>query len=242
MSTAECCSNPPRLSSSSGDGIIENIGGLNTYVTNSNSNPNSNRAIILISDVFGYEAPNLRKLADKVAASGFLVLLPDFLYGDYLKLDPDFDRQAWLKKHTTDQGCEDAKTLITALRSRGVTSIGAAGFCWGGVVVVKLAKSADYIQAGVVLHPGPLTDNDINEVKIPISILGAEIDHTCPPEQARHFEKILAAKSEIESFVKIYPGVSHGWSVRYDVEDDSAVKSAEESHSDMLNWFIKHIK
>ena len=31
-----------------------------------------------------------------------------------------------------DKACEDTKPLIAALRSKGVTSIGAAGFCWGG--------------------------------------------------------------------------------------------------------------
>lgn len=31
-----------------------------------------------------------------------------------------------------DQGFEDAKPVIEALKSKGVTKIGAAGFCWGG--------------------------------------------------------------------------------------------------------------
>ncbi|MCD7455690.1 hypothetical protein HAX54_029166 [Datura stramonium] len=31
-----------------------------------------------------------------------------------------------------DQGFEDAKVVIAALKSKGVTKIGAGGFCWGG--------------------------------------------------------------------------------------------------------------
>ena len=42
--------------------------------------------------------------------------------------------------------------------------------------------------------------------------------------------------------MKIFPGVAHGWTVKYNVEDESAVKSAEESHLDMLNWFTKYVK
>ncbi|XP_015888243.1 endo-1,3;1,4-beta-D-glucanase-like [Ziziphus jujuba] len=240
MSSSQCFSNPPSLSSTCGAGHVEQVGGLNTYVTGP-LDSNSNRAILLISDVFGYEAPNLRQLADKVAAAGFLVVVPDFLYGDPFDLDnPNIDRESWLKAHTTDKGYEDAKVVIAVLKSKGVSAIGAAGFCWGGVVVTKLANST-YIQAAVVLHPGPLTDEDINEVKVPIAILGAEIDKYTTPEQVKHFGEILSAKSEFDSFVKIFPGVAHGWTVRYSVEDESAVKSAEEAHLDMLNWFTKYV-
>jgi len=231
--------NPPSLSSTSGVGSVQEIGGLQTYVT---GNQDSKLAILLIHDAYGYEAPKLRKLADKVAANGFLVVVPDFFYGDPTDPGhPNFDRESWLKAHDMGKGCEDAKPVISALRSKGVTSIGAAGFCWGGVVVVKLAWSDD-IQAGVVLHPGPITEDDINQVKCPIAILGAEIDRFSAPEQLIHFGEILSTKSGIDSFVKIFPGVNHGWAVRYNDDDESAVKSAEESHEDMLNWLTKYVK
>ncbi|KAK2980457.1 hypothetical protein RJ640_028865 [Escallonia rubra] len=234
MSGPQCCENPPGLDSASGVGSVQELGGLKAYVTGPQD---SKLAILLISDVFGYEAPLLRKLADKVAAAGFLTVVPDFLDSDPFDVDnPQFDRESWLKAHPTGKGCEDAKKVIAALKSKGVSAVGAAGFCWGGVVVVKLAKFDD-IKAGVVLHPGPLTVDEINEVKIPIAILGAEIDKLTPPEQVKHFGEILSAKPHVDSFVKIFPGVAHGWAVRYNAEDESAIKSAEEAHVDMLNWF-----
>ncbi|KAA8538545.1 hypothetical protein F0562_028153 [Nyssa sinensis] len=173
---------------------------------------------------------------DKVATAGFLVVVPDFFYGDPVDLsNPQMDRESWRKAHGMDKGCDDAKAVIAALRSKGVSAIGAAGFCWGGVVVVKLARSDD-IQAAVILHPGRITEDEINDSSC---YSGAEIDSTSPPEQLKHFGEILSAKSEVDSFVKIFPGVSHGWTVRYSVDDESAVKSAGEAHCDMLNWFMK---
>ena len=47
---------------------------------------------------------------------------------------------------------------------------------------------------------------------------------------------------QFDSYVKIFPGVAHGWTVKYNADDESAVKSAEESHLDMLNWFTKYVK
>ncbi|CAA3020365.1 endo-1,3 1,4-beta-D-glucanase-like isoform X2 [Olea europaea subsp. europaea] len=79
-------------------------------------------------------------------------------------------------------------------------------------------------------------------VKVPISILGAETDHRSPPELLKEFDAALNAKPEIDAFVKVFPGVSHGWSVRYKDDDEAAVKSAEEAHKDMLDWFVKYLK
>ena len=47
---------------------------------------------------------------------------------------------------------------------------------------------------------------------------------------------------QVGHFVKIFPGVSHGWSVRYSEDDAAAVKSAEEALADMIDWFNKNLK
>ncbi|KAG2727379.1 hypothetical protein I3843_01G150000 [Carya illinoinensis] len=197
MSGPQCCSNPPTLNSNAGAGHVEQLGGLSSYVSGS---PDSKRAVLLISDVFGYEAPNLRKLADKVA-----------------------------------------KSVIEAVKSKGASAVGAAGFCWGAKVVVELAKS-ELIQSAVLLHPSFVTVEDIKGVKAPIAVLGAEIDNLSPPELLKQFEEVLAAKPEVDGYVKIFPKVSHGWTVRYNVEDEAVVKSAEEAHQNLLEWFDKCVK
>ena len=239
MSGPQCCENPPSLSSSCGAGHVETFGGLNSYVS---GKPDSNLAILLISDVFGYESPNLRKLADKVASAGYYVVVPDFLGGEpYDPTNADRPLPVWIKDHGTDKGFDDAKPVIEALKSKGVTKIGAAGFCWGAKVVVELAKS-DYIQAAVLLHPSLVSLDDIKAVNAPIAILGAEVDQMSPPELIKQFEEVLTAKPEVDCFVKVFPGVAHGWTVRYSAEDATAVKCAEEAHHNMLEWFAKYIK
>ena len=47
---------------------------------------------------------------------------------------------------------------------------------------------------------------------------------------------------QVDSFVKIYPGVAHGWTVRYDENDEVALKNVEEAHDKMLEWLNKHLK
>jgi len=81
-----------------------------------------------------------------------------------------------------------------------------------------------------------------SEVKCPFSILGAEIDHVSPPELIKQFEQVLSANSGVAHFVKIFPGVAHGWSVRYSHDDAAAVASAEEAMVDTIDWFNKNLK
>ena len=35
-----------------------------------------------------------------------------------------------------DKGFEDAKPVIAALKNKGISAIGAAGFCWGGEYIL----------------------------------------------------------------------------------------------------------
>lgn len=85
--------------------------------------------------------------------------------------------------------------------------------------------------------------DDIKEIKVPISILGAEVDEASPPELVKQFEQVLLTKSDqVDRFVKIFEGVEHGWTVRYDIENKEAVKHAEEAHADMLEWLSTYVK
>ncbi|CAI0466533.1 unnamed protein product [Linum tenue] len=108
---------------------------------------------------------------------------------------------ASLLLHKQYKGFEDAKAVIESLKNKGVSAT---------KVVVELA----HINAGVLLHPSFVTVDDIKEVKAPLAVLGAEFDHLSPPALVKQFEEVLATKPEFDGFVKIFPGVAHGWTVR----------------------------
>lgn len=241
MAGIQCCESAPQLDPAVGIGRVETFQHLSAYVT---AAPDAKAGVILISDVFGFEAPNLRKLADKVAAAGYFVVVPDFFYGDPFvpgsAENPFAGFQDWIKNHGPAKGFEDSTKVIEVLKGRGISTIGAAGFCWGAKPVVELSKG-EVLKAGVLLHPSFVTVDDIEAVKAPLAILGAENDKTSPPALVQQFEAILSAKPEVDSFVKIYPGVAHGWTVRYDENDEVAVKNAEEAHVKMLEWFNKYL-
>nr|ACG32824.1 endo-1,3;1,4-beta-D-glucanase precursor [Zea mays] len=241
MASSQCCDNPPALNPACGKGkVVDSFGGLKAYVAGPED---SKAAVVLVADVFGFEAPILRNIADKVASSGYFVVVPDFFHGDpYVPENAEKLIPVWLKSHTPEKGFEEAKPVIAALKEKGVSAVGAAGYCWGAKVVVELAKANELLQAAVLLHPSFVTVDDIKEVKCSIAILGAEMDVRSPPELVKQFEQALSVNSGVGHFVKIFPGVAHGWSVRYSLDDAAAVKSAEEAFADMLDWFNKNLK
>uniref|UniRef100_A0A0A9EFX3 Dienelactone hydrolase domain-containing protein n=1 Tax=Arundo donax TaxID=35708 RepID=A0A0A9EFX3_ARUDO len=65
-----------------------------------------------------------------------------------------------IKSHPPGRAFEGAKPVIAALKEKGVSSVGAAGYCWVAKVVVELAKARE-IQAAVLLHPTFVTVDDI---------------------------------------------------------------------------------
>ncbi|KAL6990001.1 carboxymethylenebutenolidase [Sarracenia purpurea var. burkii] len=74
---------------------------LKSYVS---GDSDSRLTVILISDIVGYEAPKLRKPADKVASVGFYVVVPDFLYGDpYAPENAERPLPVWIKDHEPER-------------------------------------------------------------------------------------------------------------------------------------------
>ncbi|CAI9118613.1 OLC1v1020205C1 [Oldenlandia corymbosa var. corymbosa] len=240
MLGGHCVSNAPKLDSSCGAGTVEEFAGLKTYFTGARD---STKAVLLCHDAFGYEVPNLRKLADRIAGHGYLVVVPDFFYGEPCDLSkPGFDVEVWFNTHHPRKGSEDAKKVVAALKAQGVTKIGAAGFCWGGLPVVVLASNPDWIQAGVIFHPVALTEDDMRAVKVPLAIYAPENDEFFPVDELHRLAKIVVEETPAECHHKIYPGTVHGWTTRFNEEDAVACQKAEEAHCDLLDWITKYVK
>lgn len=172
-------------------GKVEELGGLSTYISGPDQ---AKAAVILVSDIFGYEPPHLREIADKVGGAGFYAVAPDFFHGSPFVQGGNFS--SWLINHSTEKGFEDAKAVVEALKTKGITKIGGVGFCWGGSVVVKLL-TPPLIDTGVLLHPSLTTVADIQGIKAPVSILAGENDNVTSVELVRQYETALKAKPEV---------------------------------------------
>uniref|UniRef100_A0A0E0DR54 Dienelactone hydrolase domain-containing protein n=1 Tax=Oryza meridionalis TaxID=40149 RepID=A0A0E0DR54_9ORYZ len=140
-----CLENPPNMTENTGGEageVVHDYGGLECYVTGSRRS--GGRAVILVSDYYGFRAPKLRKIADKVAYQlGCYVVVPDLLFGDPYTDDPARPFEEWIKTHSPVEAAEKTKPLIAALKKDGMSTVGVGGYCWGGKVAVELSKTEE---------------------------------------------------------------------------------------------------
>eukprot|EP00246_Nothoceros_aenigmaticus_P016074 TRINITY_DN704_c0_g1_i1.p1 TRINITY_DN704_c0_g1~~TRINITY_DN704_c0_g1_i1.p1 ORF type:complete len:236 (-),score=45.09 TRINITY_DN704_c0_g1_i1:367-1074(-) len=230
--TDACCVPAPPASHDV-QGKLEHIVGLDVYTSGPAS---ATKAIILAPDLFGYEAPLLRKLADKVASKGYLAVVPDYFHGDPLVILDNTTIGPWLSKHEPGPCITETVALIEYLKKeRGITSVGISGFCYGAKVAIKIGASDNLATAVVLLHPSLLAPGDFAGLKVPAAVLPAESDGI-----EKFEEEIDARKKDLDIYVKVYKQ-AHGWSVRYNVDNESEVKAAEEAQAIMFDWYSKYL-
>lgn len=118
-----------------------------------------------------------------------------------------------------------------------------------------MTKSGPQLKAGVIAHGvnarclveelrltilgTSITKEDIEAIKVPISMACVENDQLFPDETREDGEKALE-KAGIDHEVKVYPGVPHGFAVLGDYDDDKIKASQTDAFGQMLGWLQAH--
>ena len=132
--------------------------------------------------------------------------------------------------------------------------VGIAGFCWGGLHAIKLSHNIaeaktesgrPLVDAVFTAHPSNLNvPQDIGNVELNLSIAIGDDDGVMSAKQIREAEAILAAKTDVDSEVVIYPGAKHGFSIRASraKPDSQETRQAEEAERQAIKWFQRQFK
>jgi dienelactone hydrolase len=126
--------------------------------------------------------------------------------------------------------------------------LGVVGFCWGGYGVTQLAHGGlasngrTLIDAAYTAHPSELkVPEDIEEIKLPYSMIVGDVDFALSVEKAKQSAGILEKKAGVPSEVVIVPGARHGFAVRYDPENKVEIEMADQAEDQMVRWFANHL-
>ena len=206
--------------------------------------------------------PALFDFGERLAANGYLTLLPDLFYRDgvYEPMDlstlfSDESKRAALfakmgKCSSADAIRADTSAFLEFLDKQPDVKgqkIGVTGYCMGGrIAIVAAAEFPDRIVAAGSFHPGGLvTDQPSSphlmapKIKAKVHVGGADQDSHFTREDAQTLGKALA-DAGVDSRVEIYDGAMHGYTMPdMKVYDEPA---AERHWGELLALFDSKLK
>ncbi|KDQ51147.1 hypothetical protein JAAARDRAFT_41412 [Jaapia argillacea MUCL 33604] len=236
---AECCVRGVKHSGTPSGSTIS-LGGMETYVSEPKSGAQGvKRVILFFADVYGPLFLNNQLIQDYFASLGFIVLGPDYFFGNPVHLareTPNFDQDGWMNA-AKDKTTEILPSWLKAAKEKyGTdTKYSVVGYCFGAPHTLKLAAS-DEVVAAALAHPAFLNEDHFRNIKQPLLLSCAEDDFTFPTPSRRIAEDILVEKKATYHF-QVFSGVSHGFAIRGDPNIENQRWAKEESARGIVGWF-----
>ncbi|KAH7886374.1 dienelactone hydrolase [Phlebopus sp. FC_14] len=223
-------------------GRIEELGGMNTYISDPppEATGEHKKVILFLADIWGPLFINNQLLQDYFASWGFIVLGPDYLFGDTAENHIASEgREEWI------QSCRDPAIkafpkwfdAVKAVYGTDTTKYCAVGYCFGASFVMDLAADGS-IVAGALAHPAFLDESHFEKINRPVLLSCAEDDHTFPLPSRRRGEDIMIENKKTYYF-QVFSGVKHGFAVRGDPSIDQQRWAKEESARGIKEWFSR---
>lgn len=171
-------------------------------------------AVLMIHEWWGLNVDTMR-LADALAAEGYIVLAPDAFRGNYATTPQE--AMAQLRSTPREQIAADIDGALAFLKNHeGVDPdrVASMGFCFGGTQSMYLGTRAEGLAAVVTLYgSGPIQDasalGNLPENAPVLGIFGEE-DGSIPVPEVRGFERALDAAGA-ENTITVYSGVGHAF-------------------------------
>jgi dienelactone hydrolase len=159
---------------------------------------------------------NIRNQAERLARAGYVAFAPD-LYGKGKVAAHPQDAQAFMEEASKDPEVvkarfEDGLEQLKHDPHVDADRIGAIGYCFGGGVVLSMARAGEDLDAVASFHGmlGTKTPAEKGKVKARILVLAGGIDPFVPLDQVQAFESEMKA-AEANYQVVLYPGAKHGF-------------------------------
>lgn len=172
-------------------------------------------AVLIVHEWWGLK-DTMRRRADMLAELGFTAFALD-MYGTGKVTDAPDEAQGFMEDAMSDMNRAEArfvsaKDLVSNHNTVDAGKIAAIGYCFGGAVVLHMAR-AGIDLSGVVSFHGILetaSPAEKGKVNARILVLNGADDPFAPPEQVKKFdEEMRRAGADYE--IVNYPGVTHAF-------------------------------
>ena len=154
--------------------------------TASGDNVHKEKAIILLTEVYGHTFINSQLIADQFAENGYTTYIPDLFFGDAFPQPPNRfeggDVFTWLNgAHNKTKSPHDAAntdpSVLKAIKhlreDLGFKKVGAAAYCFGAKYTVRHLDGEKGFDVGYAAHPSFVEKEELENIKGPLSISAA---------------------------------------------------------------------
>jgi carboxymethylenebutenolidase len=167
--------------------------------------------VVVIQEWWGL-VPQIKGVADRLAAEGFVALTPDLFHGKTTTSPDEAGKMMMALK--IDEAEKDLRGAIQYLLGHNaVTSkrVGTIGFCMGGALSLFAASKNSEVGACVVFYGGhPNVKPDLPNLQAPVLGLYAGKDGFVTPEIVKGLDAELTRLGKPHEF-HTYPGVDHAF-------------------------------
>lgn len=229
-------------------GSVEQVYGVETYVTKETCHSRKDFVIVLLTDIYGIKLNNCILVADQLSEGcKAKVYIPDILFNDPVEsLDGSTNFQEWLARHPAEKVKELVEKFIKDIRKNEpeVKKIAVVGYCYGAKFAVQQISKIDG-QADIcaIAHPSFVTMEELAQIdtKRPLLISAADNDMIFTDE-LRH-QSVLKLK-EINAVwqLDLFSGTTHGFAARGDITIPSVKYAKEKALADQIFWFNHFIQ
>ncbi|KAG2033014.1 dienelactone hydrolase [Suillus americanus] len=198
-------------------GRIEDLGGIQTYISDPPASAATQKVILYLSDIWGSLFINNQLIQDYFASCGYLVLGPDYFFGDAVpNHPPERDLETWLA-NALKPAVDAFPAWLEAVKAKygtEKTKYCTVGYCFGAPFVMDLCSDGSVV-AGALVHPTSLDESHFEKLEGPILLSCAEDDFLFPLASRRRAEDIMVSRKSTY-YLQVFSGVTHGFAVRGD--------------------------
>lgn len=150
--------------------------------------------VVLVQEWWGIE-PHIIDLAQKVAADGFVVAVPDLYNGKVATEPNDAMRIMMLVRNNVDLAVNKVIGALETVRNSPTVEpkkVGLIGFCMGGMLTYLAASRYDHLGAAIPFYGGGYdpTPAEVAKVQAPVLAFYGTQDDSIPAEQRQKIAKL----------------------------------------------------
>lgn len=233
-------------------GNFSPIHDVNVY-TSIPANPTAQKALLIFPDIYGINLKNTQLLADRFAKDlNVATYLIDTFSGDHApdlndkSASKGFNLAEWLKGHGPEKVLPIIEGVIKHLTEKGFKRFAAVGYCFGGKYIF-ISSEKNWIHVAATCHPSLVEiPGDFKKLldtsKVPLLINSCEIDQQFPPESQKIADEMLGGGKYKSGYKRnYYPGATHGFGCRANLDNPAEKKAFDESFVETVNWFKTYL-